>query len=71
MMPAACINYSMVQGVSFACWLLRGISRHCRALGQKLLPEAWQVAIRVQEVFGSQAPKFVALTISILAKGST
>lgn len=60
----------MVQGVGFACWLLGGTSRHCGALGQKLLPEEWQVAIRVQEVFGSQAPTFTALTLPVLAKGS-
>lgn len=52
-----------MQGVGFACRLLGGTSAHCRALGQKLLPEAWRVAIRVQEVFGSQDPKVMALTI--------
>ena len=68
-MPSAYVTpWSKWSG--FAFWLLGGTSRHCRALGQKLLPEAWQMAIRVQEVFGSQAPKFMALTISILAKGS-
>lgn len=49
-------HYPVVQGGRLWLLVLGGTNRHCRALGKKLLPEEWPVAIRVQQVLVARPP---------------